>query len=83
MSTLKAKRFFIRQTLVGKNQVVSVTFKNGDTAEYNHDDAYEIMKDKLLAMDCYTKYKSYTSSVSVPVSVRSIAKIVKAPVETK
>ena len=83
MSTLQSKRFFIRQTLVGKNQVVSVTFKNGDTAEYNLDDAYEIMKEKLLAMNCYIKYKSYTSSASVPVSVRSISTIVKALVETK
>jgi len=83
MSTLQTKRFVIRKTLIGKNQIIAVTFKNGDTAEYNHDEAYEIMKDKLLAMNCFIKYKSYTSSASIPVSCRDIATIVKAPVETK
>jgi len=81
MSSLQSKRFVIRKTLVGKNQIVEVTFKNGDKAVYNHDEAYEIMKEKLNAMACYIKYKSYTSSASVPVSCRSIAEITKAEVK--
>jgi len=70
MQTLKSKRFVIRKSLVGKNQVIEVTFKNGKTAKYNHDLAYEIMKDKLEAMACFIKYKSYTSSSSLPVVLR-------------
>ena len=31
---------------------------------------YEIMKDKLSSMNCFEKYKSYTSSTSVPVILR-------------
>ena len=70
MQTLKSKRFVIRKSLVGKNQIIEVTFKNGKTAKYNHDLAYEIMKDKLEAMACFIKYKSYTSSSSLPVVLR-------------
>ena len=70
MQTLKSKRFVIRKSLIGKNQIIEVTFKNGKTFTYNHDFAYEIMKDKLNKMNCFEKYKSYTSSTNVPVVLR-------------
>jgi hypothetical protein len=67
---LNSKRFVIRQSLIGKNTVINVEFKNGKTFTYNHDKVYEIMKDKLTNMNCFIKYKSYTSSTSVPVVLR-------------
>ncbi len=67
---LNSKRFVIRQSLIGKNTVINVEFKNGKTYTYNHDKVYEIMKDKLTSMNCFNKYKSYTSSTSVPVVLR-------------
>tara|TARA_R100001460_G_scaffold26838_1_gene54345 strand:+ start:1422 stop:1646 length:225 start_codon:yes stop_codon:yes gene_type:complete len=67
---LNSKRFVIRQSLIGKNTVINVEFKNGKTFTYNHDKVYEIMKDKLNSMNCFNKYKSYTSSTSVPVVLR-------------
>ena len=70
MQNLKSKRFVIRKSLIGKNKVIEVTFKNGKQVTYNHDVAYEIMKDKLEQMDCFEKYKSYTSSTSIPVILR-------------
>ena len=51
-----------------------MTFKSGKSAVYNHDAVYEVMKDKLNAMNCFAKYKSYTSSTSVPVIARHLAK---------
>ena len=69
-SILNSKRFFIRKSLIGKNQIIHVTFKNGKTFKYNHDLAYEIMRSKLDTMNCFLKYKSYTSSSSVPVVLR-------------
>ena len=71
MSTLNSKRFVIRKSLIGKNQLISFTNKKGITIEYNHDIAYEIMKDKLENMNCFKKYKSYTSSTNVPVIIRN------------
>ena len=67
---LKSKRFVVRKSLVGKNQIIEVTFKNGKTAKYNHDKVYDILKDKLETLPCFQKYKSYTSSNSLPVAVR-------------
>jgi hypothetical protein len=70
MQNLQSKRFVIRKSLIGKNQIIEVTFKNGKSFTYNHDKVYEIMKDKLSSMNCFEKYKSYTSSTSVPVILR-------------
>ena len=72
MSNLISKRFVIRQSLIGKNQTITVNFKNGKIVTYNHDKVYEVMKDKLLSMNCFNKYKSYTSSTSVPVIARTV-----------
>ena len=71
-NVMQSKRFVVRQSLIGKNQIIEVTFKDGRKATYNHDAAYEVMKTKLLAMNCWTKYKSYTSSTNLPVVVRAI-----------
>ena len=70
MSNLQSKRFVVRKSLIGKNQIIEVTFKSGKTFTYNHDIVYELMKDKLNTMNCFEKYKSYTSSTSVPVILR-------------
>ena len=72
MSILKSKRFVVRKSLIGKNQIIEVTFKNGKVAKYNHDDVYEVMKPKLESMNCWVKYKSYTSSTSMPVVTREL-----------
>ena len=70
MQNLISKRFVVRKSLIGKNQVIEVTFKNVKQVKYNHDKVYEIMKSKLDTMPCFEKYKSYTSSTSIPVILR-------------
>jgi hypothetical protein len=74
MSVLKTTRFVVRKSLIGKNQIIEVKFKNGKSGSYNHDEAYEAMKAKLNAMNCWAKYKSYTSSSNFPVAVRELVK---------
>mgnify|MGYP003144765084 FL=1 len=69
-NVIKSKRFVVRQSLVGQNKTINVTFKNGKTATYNHDKVFSIMKDKLENMACWAKYKSYTASNNLPLSVR-------------
>ena len=68
MSILKSKRFVVRKSLIGKNQIIEVTFKNGKVSKYNHDDVYNVMKSKLETMNCWNKYKSYTSSTGAAAS---------------
>ena len=72
MSTLNSKRFVIRKSLIGKNQIISFTNKKGIQITYNHDIVYEVMKDKLNSMNCFNKYKSYTSSNNIPVVLRNM-----------
>jgi hypothetical protein len=67
---LKTKRFVIRKSLVGKNQVISFTNKKGETVKYNHDKAFNIMKDTLENLACFIKYKSYTATNNIPVVLR-------------
>ena len=70
-NVLKSKRFVVRQSLIGKNQVIVFTNKKGDTVKYNHDKVYEIMKEKLTTLPCWTKYKSYTATNNIPVVLRN------------
>ena len=72
---ITTKRFVIRKSLIGKNQNLTANFHNGKTVTYNHDKVFEVMKSKLETMPCFIKYKSYTSSTSVPVSVRSVVEV--------
>ena len=69
-NTLQSKRFVVRQSLLGKNTNIEVTFKNGNTVTYSHDKAFAIMKDSLGAMNCWAKYKSYTASGNLPKVLR-------------
>jgi len=73
MSNFKqSKRFVISKRLIGKNQLIQVNFANGNVVKYNHDLAYEIMKEKLDVMPCFIKYKSYTSSKALPMPLRNV-----------
>ena len=69
-NTLTSKRFVLRQSLVGKNTNITVTFKNGNTVTYSHDKAFTIMQSALEAMPCWAKYKSYTASNNIPKVLR-------------
>ena len=70
-NVIQSKRFVVRQSLVGKDTTIEVTCKNGKTATYNHDKVFSLMKNKLEALACWAKYKSYTSSNNLPLSVRN------------
>tara|TARA_R100000656_G_scaffold117059_1_gene90321 strand:+ start:362 stop:592 length:231 start_codon:yes stop_codon:yes gene_type:complete len=67
---LKSKRFVIRKSLVGKNQVIEFTNKKGDTYKYNHDVAYKLLKSNLDKLACFAKYKSYTATNNIPTALR-------------
>ena len=69
---MKSKRFVVRKSLIGKNQVIEFTNKKGDTITYNHDKVFEVMKSKLETLPCWTKYKSYTANNNIPLVCRNI-----------
>jgi len=70
MTNITSKRFVVRQSLVGQNVTINVNFKNGKTVTYNHDKVYSIMREKLEAMNCWAKYKSYTATNNLPTILR-------------
>ena len=70
-NTINSKRFVIRKSLIGKNTTINVEFKNGKSCTYNHDKVFEIMKDKLVTLPCWEKYKSYTCTNNIPVVCRN------------
>ena len=72
MNILKSKRFVVRKSLIGKNQVIEFTNKKCDTITYNHDKVFEVMKSKLETLPCWTKYKSYTATNNIPLVCRNI-----------
>ena len=72
MNVLKSKRFVVRKSLVGKNQVIEFTNKKGETYTYNHDKVFEVMKSKLETLPCWEKYKSYTATNNIPKVCRDI-----------
>ena len=75
-NTLTSKRFVLRQSLVGKNSIITVTFKNGNTVTYSHDKAFSIMQKALEAMPCWAKYKSYTASNNIPKVLRETEAVI-------
>jgi|TARA_R110002012_G_scaffold93197_1_gene226095 hypothetical protein len=70
LNVLKSKRFVVRKSLIGKNQIITFTNKKGDEITYNHDKVFEIMKDTLTNLPCWTKYKSYTATNNIPMICR-------------
>ena len=67
---IKSKRFVVRNSLIGKNQVITFTNKKGDEITYNHDVAFNIMKSTLENLACWAKYKSYTATNNIPTILR-------------
>ena len=69
-NVLKSKRFVVRKSLIGKNQVITFTTKKGDEVTYNHDKVFELMKSILTSLPCWEKYKSYTATNNIPTVLR-------------
>ena len=72
LNVVESKRFVVRKSLIGKNQVITFTNKKGDEITYNHDKVYEIMKSKLETLPCWEKYKSYTATNNIPLVCRNV-----------
>ena len=75
---LKSKRFVVRQSLIGKDTNIEVSFKNGRTITYSLDIAFDIMKSALEAMNCWSKYKSYTATNNIPKVLRDTDAVISS-----
>ena len=73
MNKLTTNRFVIRQSLIGKNAIITFVNKKGVSVSYNHDAVYNAHKARFDAMPCFAKYKSYTNSNNIPAFCRDLA----------
>ena len=70
VNVLKSKRFVVRKSLIGKNQIITFVTKKGKEITYNHDKVFDIMKETLTKLPCWEKYKSYTATNNIPMVCR-------------
>ena len=70
VNKLTTKRFVIRNSLIGKNVVITFTNKKGEKCEYDHDKVYNDNKERFDNMKCFEKYKSYTCTNNLPTFAR-------------
>ena len=70
LNNLTTKRFVIRKSLIGTNTIITFVNKKGDSITYNHDDVYTKNQERFESMNCFKKYKSYTSSNNIPTFCR-------------
>ena len=69
---LTTKRFVIRQSLINTNTIITFINKKGKSVTYNHDVVYNTNKVRFDAMNCFKKYKSYTSTNNIPTFCRDL-----------
>ena len=71
-TNLVTKRFVIRKSLIGKHTIITFVNKKNETVKYDHDQVYNVHKERFEAMNCFAKYKSYTNSNAVPAFCRNL-----------
>lgn len=69
---MNTKRFVIRKSLIGKNEVITFTTNKGEEVSYNHDEVYNTHKERFEGMPCFAKYNSYTNSNNIPAFCRDL-----------
>ena len=63
-------RFIIANTMGGQGLNVEVETRTGNTFTYDHDQIYNLFREKFDAMPCFNKYGNYTNSDNLPKFVR-------------
>ena len=71
-NSITTKRFVIRQSLIGKNTIITFVNKKNESVSYNHDDVYDAHKSRFDPMNCFAKYKSYTNTNAMPAFCRDM-----------
>lgn len=70
------KRFIISVNGIKNNITNEFTNKKNETFIYNQSVVYNQLKDKFDNMNCFQKYKNYTSTNNLPTFVRNLETLV-------
>tara|TARA_R110002012_G_scaffold25233_10_gene83956 strand:- start:73 stop:306 length:234 start_codon:yes stop_codon:yes gene_type:complete len=77
MSTIKkVSRFVISQNGIKNNITNEFINKKGEKFIYNQSIIFKQLKDKFENMNCWNKYKTYTSTNNLPKFVRELQSLV-------
>jgi hypothetical protein len=69
-NVVSKKRFIIAKSMIGKGLQVEVETRTGNTFKYDHDQIYNLFREKFDQMPCFEKYGNYTNSDNLPKFVR-------------
>ena len=72
----KSNRFVISQNGIKNNQTIEFTNKKGEKFTYNQAVVFNQLKEKFESMNCWNKYKTYTSTNNLPLFVRNLTELV-------
>jgi len=64
------KNFVVRESWLGRNQVITFTNNKGQKITYNHDEALKVMLPKLSILPCWAKRGYWSQSTDAPIIVR-------------
>jgi hypothetical protein len=77
MSTIKkVSRFVISKNGIKNNVTNEFINKKGEKFIYNQSIIFKQLKDKFENMNCWNKYKTYTSTNNLPKFVRELQSLV-------
>ena len=66
------KNFVVRESWLGRNQIITFTNNKNVKVTYNHDEVLKVMLPKLNLMPCWLKRKYWSQSTDMPSNVRDV-----------
>ena len=70
------KNFVVRDSWLGRNQIITFINNKNQKVTYNHDEVLEAMLPKLQFQACWLKRKYWSQSTNLPTNVRHLAEII-------
>lgn len=74
---IERKNFVVRESWLGRNQIITFTNNKGQKVTYNHDEALKIMLPKLKILPCWIKRGYWSQSTDAPMNVRNSDAIIE------
>ena len=72
------KNFVVRDSWLGRNQMITFINNKNQKVTYNHDTILEAMLPKLQLQACWIKRKYWSQSTNLPSNVRHLAEITES-----
>jgi hypothetical protein len=72
------KNFVVRDSWLGRNQMITFINNKNQKVTYNHDIILEAMLPKLQLQACWIKRKYWSQSTNLPSNVRHLAEITES-----